>query len=484
MYRWVPAGIIPYTIFHHKVYMHYGDNGISGIEHKFDRDGYSWFKCPDRDILVVPYDSQAPSQGTYDEVFDMNPYSSTSACNRYLKQSLISSDNLLKEKVFSNFFQKNKELELVCDSGGAQLKLGTADYVDPHRIIDVTNRVADIGACLDVPPRPIDQDNSKLIRALAHAQHKNNNIFWDRKRKDLKLLNVIHGFTLEQVRDWAKQVQRDDTYGWAVAPDNQNSQMANLRNLLVAIKEFSDDNYKQFHIFGTGGKVITPVLAWLSKYVPNITTDSTSFLKGLRARKFIAIDLDGGLYNVDMGNNATIVPGNSTQLPCSCEMCSRVRYWEVYSYDANTKSPHLLTWHNMATTCLFVEFWNRIAEISSSAAEFIDYIYRIVGSTGMNKAEYYTRTISSSVKYIECALNEGLEEGDKKFQYDLSEGNAFSLTNVSNPLGDFEEDHKEENKDKEKSSGLNYWMKGSAASFIGKYLGEDELAKFGLKLTG
>jgi len=403
MYTWVPAGCWKNGITDGFVYIKYGKTGVTHIEVTDDptigQGGK--IRLPDREIVVSHHQDKRPIDWDFDECLCTSIYSEGGLGERYLKYILISAHNGFEQKIKNRDWLKN-DLKLIGDSGGAQLKGGSSDWIDPYRVIDWHNRVVDIGATLDVPPRPIDHGDNRVIRALAEVQLRNNKIFLEHKRKDLKLFNVIHGYDHQQSSDWAKHVANDEFYGWAAGADNYGSDLANFRNLLTAILE--QPRVPHYHFFGVSGGQRMPAIAWIGSYVDCITADSTVYLQGTNKMMYW-LTPDMKLKQLNVGDKSTLYWDHLTPLPCSCEACSRVRYWQVYSLPANYGTSFLLAWHNLTVVARQAMYWNALAQKLS----YQDYIKIVEATYGATSAAY-RRT-----EYVERVFQDGIEKADARY---------------------------------------------------------------------
>ncbi|MFA5750401.1 MAG: hypothetical protein WC895_04220, partial [Candidatus Shapirobacteria bacterium] len=358
----------------------------------------------DRTLLLT---DGVQDPGTWDWVVDLNPYKKNSFIqDKYLNFTLLSAHNGLQQKFFGRDWLEN-DIQIIGDSGGAQLKTGSAEYVDPSKVIDWYNSVVDIGMALDVPPRPVDQGDSEVLRALAAAQYKNNKVMLARKNERVKLMQCMHGYTLEQQREWGQRQQQEGFHGWSIGADNYASDLASLQSVLVA-RELGDKwspRALHYHLFGVSGSSRVPAVAWLGRYLPTFTTDSTGYLSAVRTRTMNLLGLDGMLDAVAVGETSTLLPG--TPIPCSCEVCRAVGYWEVYKLPSNHGTSSLLAMHNVFTLAQYTQFWNDQAQ-EKTYEEYYALVKQL-----WRKSRGETDTL---IEYVEFAIQHGLDEANIKFK--------------------------------------------------------------------
>jgi hypothetical protein len=325
-----------------------------------------------------------------------------------LSHFLISAYHGIAERVRSRGFLRNS-LQLIADSGGAQLKFGAADFVDPRTVIWWMNECADWGMTLDFAPRPVDQNNPKSLKELANYSLKSNKFFVANKSKSLKLCNVTHGFNLSQVREWTKRVDIEGFSGWAAGADVINNNLANLRNILVPMLECTPVSY--YHLFGFSGRKKTPAMAWMGRFVNKrngaiMASDSTSWLTLAKWRAYLTFDPSNGhIEPLAVGKRHKLK--HTIHLPCSCFVCSAIGWVDYYNLPPQTYAGRALAIHNLFVLHQQTEFWNAQAR---SARDFKDY-WEVVKWAFPHKAE-----VRNMVQYTEEALTHGLDSADKRFR--------------------------------------------------------------------
>ena len=302
-------------------------------------------------------------------------------------------------------------LKMIADSGGAQMKFRTADYVDPEHVIHAYNCGADFGMALDLPPRPnVDGRNKVALQILAEIQRKNNQIFKAKRRPDLGLLNVVHGIQADDYRLWADIVNDPEHFqGWAIGLDDLENNVCIFRGAAVLYREYGlKENPSQWlHLFGVSGPKTIPVMAWLGRYIPILTSDSSSYLEGCRRRTYFLND-GGNIVSQSTGEGKTMSFeesgfSHSSLLPCCCEFCSLIRYFGVHSSREFQTSFPALYGHNLIVLREVASQWNTLA----STLELKDYVELVRKRIGSRSAVL--------VQYVDACLNQGPEYADKHF---------------------------------------------------------------------
>ena len=257
--EYMPSAMWPRAISCLRIYYRYVTTGlIRGFDAKLPKtrpDGEEdknviLLTFPDRELLLVWRPIDYPDSSVWDGYIDLSPYEDGTAGRKIVDSVLLSAHNATdkntrKEMAVtrpgSNIYDRStynhSGLEIIGDSGGAQLTSGKTHWVDPHEVIQWYNRGVDVGMALDIPPREVDQIHRKVIKAAALAQKKSNKIYQSERAPELKLLNVLHGFDLEQTRMFMDIVGDGyDWDGWAIGSCSW-MQLSVVRNCLVAIKE-------------------------------------------------------------------------------------------------------------------------------------------------------------------------------------------------------------------------------------------------------
>jgi len=202
------------------------------------------------------------------------------------------------KEIFNDHLYVSKGGIVSHQSGGAQLRFGTSCYVDPKRVAKIYSRVAYMGLALDVPPRPYDMGKPGNLNLLAKAQKKNTEEMKKILPKDFKLLNISHGFNLQEVRDYCKVVDDPYCHGWAIGFDF--NLFTGLQSILVPFLEFPNSN-KHYHILGVSGKRIYPIMIWLAKRMKDInphcelTSDSSAHVHTAIRSKIMELFLPTGV---------------------------------------------------------------------------------------------------------------------------------------------------------------------------------------------
>lgn len=411
----MPAGIDGYVLRCHS-FWRYGKTGVNRMEVKVTSNE-TQITLPDRVIALTINDTRCHEN--YDEYLSLDPYSDYSLAPKYLTHFMVSP----ARRANRIFERTNTTTRIFGDSGGAQLKFGTKDFIDPVSVIKFMNAHCDIGTALDLPPRPCDSDD-KTVAMCAKAQRRNTQAFKSEGVRDgLTMLNGLHGFTLAQSRAWADRVDDPLFGGWACGCDS-SVMASNLQNMLVGLERLGKG--KHLHVFGLSGLTATPILAWVGKNVPVLTSDSASaIMKAKQHRNFGFLSVQKTLRfdSQEITPKRSILdPNHLWCAPCSCDVCARVKYLAVYGIDTPLVDK-LLTWHTILMHLTYASFWANVAESCSTFEQYLAY-YKIIkplkNAKGRNSIERWMFGLTM-LKYVDFAMTQGLDSAAKEFRTDLNE---------------------------------------------------------------
>lgn len=466
--RYIPAGLYPHVFMSEStlyVKMLPNKKFRSSISYYSDpKHRFTWFKLYDRNVFLVRNTSHVPDID-FDFSYNLSIFGKDNIYYHQLGLSdvLISAHNGLKElrKARRDGWRPQSDhISVFGDSGGAQIRSGTTDFVDPHEVIGWFNDCVDWAAALDIPPRPADMGNRKVMAGLAEAQNKNLQMMLSEKRDSLNMLNIVHGFNIDEMRRWIAYVRDDRCAGWACGSDNIWAALPVFQCILLPIMELPNESNKRYHLFGVSGKGFIPAMAWMARGV-NISIDSTNFLRGNRYRRYINTDLHGKLNETDMTEMTNKLTPRQ-KLPCACPVCHSMGWWDVFKLDGESKAQHLLTIHNLWTILSFVRFWN-VAAKSCDIHEYKKLIKLVFPKT--------YREIWLSTGYVDYSLKEGLDKSHKRFRpFFTDDPQKHNMPKL------FDGEGKKSNFEK-MSTFVGLGQKDSSWRNVTKYVTEEEVAK-------
>jgi queuine/archaeosine tRNA-ribosyltransferase len=253
--------------------------------------------------------------------------------------------------------------EVFGDSGGYQSKT-SGDIITNEQILDWYEDNCDFGFVQDFPLKYIklkdDIANKKVImdgfevtKKMADFQAESNEDFLKRKLTRCKMYNILHGDSLKQLDYWFDTCKNDKMYGWAISTGALD--ISKITFILAYI--YSKGVRKNVHMFGVSRFDMIPVIAHASKYIENITFDSSSWAIGSMYRVYVnPFDIRGKFF---IGYKSG---EKYTTLPCSCPVCSSIT--NIKAIYANTGlAGHLISLHNLYHALQFVDRFRSLLQV-------------------------------------------------------------------------------------------------------------------------
>lgn len=454
-FTYIPTGIYPTWALRVNMFIRHETNtdlGPKGMDWDIPADRSALVRLPDRTILITnpikPWEG-SPIDGHWDEVMEFDPYRGDWG-ESFLKYVMLSAWNGMTTQsgygTSTGVRDRNwitNGVKLFGDSGGSQLKSGTTDYVDPKAAIVWMNQVCNIGVPLDVAPHLVDQHHPEVWPALIELQKRHNKVFLDSARPDreglggLKLLNCAHGFTIPQVRKWCDETHDDRFIGWAVGGDVADNLFQHMRTLILCIQEYNRwGDEAHYHSFGSANITKTPAMAWLGRYVKNLTGDGTGWLDGVKYHRAKYLTIGGGISTQHFGRKSqeerTAIIGSSS--PCSCPICAATGgHWQVFSLPRCTPGPNVQLLHEIWTTVRASQMWSDLAMNATSIEDYIKWV-EVSFAKGRKGAlaKQHVRDVIQMVKYVHVSMEHGVEYADRKFAQVLN--NEPRSSGNMNPL--------------------------------------------------
>ncbi len=313
-------------------------------------------------------------------------------------------------------------VKMCCDSGGFSLKVPKEGYswlnwVDPLSVIQKYNACADVGMALDAPPRlgvkpSIGLEVSPTVLSiLARMQRENSKLLIAEKNDHLQLVNVAHGVTLDDYKRWIDTVNDPEHFiGWAVACDVDGPDpVTGLKQASIfrgAAMLYHDYKIRRewLHFFKVSGQAEIPVVAWIGKYLPQVSSDSTSWLCG--GDHQYKYNENGRLRGLSK-ERLEAVSGNLREY-CQCEVCEVMEsFVSIQNTDqGNTKAYRAINLHNLITIKEVVDYWNEQAE----RLDFKAYFALVEDLFGPE------HRVISLLNYLECAMQHGPAYADRHYR--------------------------------------------------------------------
>ena len=266
-----------------------------------------------------------------DNSFFKYPYLLISAAHNYKKGDLRTKIN----------FPKTDEHMLFIDSGGFQLATGALDeskYGD-KTALEWSDKNGDIFPILDRPPYITGKSGVEdsvffktcLKKSVISAKYYSDN----RSNPDAKILNVLHGRTMEDLEYWYKFLSPFKFEGWAGGGVHTLAEL--LRSVLFLKKkgEFDRKGEKVFyHIFGISKASFMPYIEYVQHlfnkagYNLVISFDSSYPMKTSAFGNYFLYTSITGISQMKWSNQWKELYEkkltDAHRLPCPCPICTSV----------------------------------------------------------------------------------------------------------------------------------------------------------------
>lgn len=334
-----------------------------------------------------------------------------------------------------------KDKIFMADSAGFQVASfqtrGEVCNIKPIDSLRWQEENADVGFNLDYPPTLGKVADYKHFKWSLNESVKNFQFFQDnRKNPNLKLMNVLHGETLELMEEWYNAVKDFKFDGWAVGLKPPFDPMIQAMGFMFLYEkgEFKKDSCKWLHFFGTTGKHVVPTLVYAASKLNDIPVsyDSSSYNIGSIFRTYY-LPFDIGPH-LAFGDKFSLNSG-ITKLPCLCPVCRTI----TNVSELNTKDIYagtLISLHNMYQYVDYNNVLNRLVNIKTHEHEQIDESGHKVRIKNhfidyLKKINISKKTLLS-LEFIDFAMKHNLKAAVDRYGYALlpQETNKTSQTSI------------------------------------------------------
>lgn len=350
-------------------------------------------------------------------------------------------DRVLKHPIRKELYVP-KSIDVWGDSGGFQAReLG--EIITNETVLDWYENNCDYAFVQDYPEKfiklrkqlknhEIDLGEDDLHKKMAEFQAESNVDFIKAKLTKCKIYNILHGRNLDQIENWFDTTKNDKMYGWAFSISVDIFSVA-----FVLAYLYNKGIKKNIHVFGCSGLDVIPIIAYASKWIENITFDSSSWSIGARYKKFFnPLNIRGRVW---IGNNST---SKYSKLPCNCPVCSNITNASLM-YKGNAISSMLLSLHN-----LYYMLWytDRLRDFMQVETDYRDIV----------KFEF-NEEVNHALDYLDLAMVD-FAKANRKFGDRLDHKKNLFHTVEKYEQGSFEhlfgESQKEEIKEEEEIKDL------------------------------
>ena len=305
-----------------------------------------------------------------------------------------------------------KDKTLVTDSGGFQVaswkKKGIPCPIKPIDSLRWQEANADIGMNLDIPSTLSEVPTYEDFMAALNESVENFALFEkERKNYDMWMYNVLHGENLKFMDIWYNKVKDFKFDGFAVGMKPPSNPMIQAMGFMYLWEkgEFDKESCKGVHFFGTSGKHVVPVIAYIAHKFPHlrITYDSSSYNIGSIYRTYYT-PLDIGT-SLSFGDKFQTENPHITELPCKCPVCQSITDINILN-GKDIFAGTLISLHNMWQYIYYNDILNSLVRQPNKFLEFL---------SGM---KIKNKTLQS-IKFVDFVIEHGMEKAVKVFEKDL-----------------------------------------------------------------
>lgn len=404
------------------MYIKFQNNG-PGIHVTDASNGFIEYKCPDRTI-VFSKDGDKSLQfrpNNFDRYIDLNLFQddvSSSLGIDYIMTNFTHDSSIINRQDV-----KNKKIQILSDSGGLQLMRGNAEIIDPKDLIQYYNKNVDAGMVLDLP---LWVNDKKIAERAAKVQRKNSNAMLKYARKDVELINIFHGTSVEDRLRYRDIVVDDRIPRCAIGGFLRMKYITAVNMLFEMMHGVS---HKQYHMLGVFN---IPYIALIVKIAntgdrPHITSDATSHLQQAKANGyFFHATEEKIMTRMQFGIVGGSISNTAMRLICSCPICSNVKYRDLFSF-IHGRFNWILAIHNAIT---MINYTNSLQEACNSLSDskYNSYVMKQMNNNPDKKE------LLLALEYIDSINEFGLRKAQQKYKHYL--GNWKSNGNDASSLFD------------------------------------------------
>ncbi len=379
---------------------------------------YSWYVCPDRELVIVKnsQDSDAfyPYGDSFDEYVDLSLYNDSVCKNLgidYIMTNFVHNNNASANRLRSTKSPEDR-IQVMSDSGGLQLARGLKGIINPRDLVEFYNRNVDAGMVLDLP---LFFNDAEILKKAALQQRENTDVMM-KYNKGVDLINIIHGRTEDERTRYRDIVEDKRIDRIALGGMGKFKPVAGL-NILYDIIE-GRQAYKQHHILGVYSSLLIPLLVKVSNSYTDvhITCDSTSHIQSAVNKAYHhQFDVYRKMDRVPIGDRKSM--RNATRyLPCQCKVCTTLKYTDMLAYGANSHLSELFAVHNGAEMARYVDSLQDIC-LNSSPHVYNEIVKKQIGNNSELQEAMY------GLEFIDIVNKHGLKAAKKKYAPYLNDRN-------------------------------------------------------------
>jgi len=428
-YHFVPAAV-SYRSAVLQIYVTYGKFG-KDVVLKEKAPGYIRVQCPDRDLVLIANINSAlaykPMDGTYDEVYTFSPFHEYSVEDLPIEYYMVNYLEFAGKETKSPRVRRapfDSRVKAICDSGGFQIYKGDIEYIDPLKLVEWYSENIDLGMVLDIPS---DVRGVEFYKRLAKVQAANTEIMMSNKRDTLELFNIFHGTDPKEVEAYRKIVERDDIDRIAVGGLYTGTAMGSTSKLLDILH--TGRRYKHYHILGVQNMLqVLPLIRVATNEKILITSDSSTWIKKATSKEYYfspGLEEAPKLLLIGSKNNkgysGGYIASGYVTLPCSCPICSVVKYKDVFSCISSMILSQALAYHNLFSSQTYMNgMYDAMKDMTTK--EIKEVAIRQFGDSGSARKKRRKAHVDDMIRvfdYIDDVTKLGLKEANVKWKFYL-----------------------------------------------------------------
>ena len=428
IYRYVPAGIFPQGHGGLGVYIKYHKRVDKKITVKQMAPGYVWLDCPDRELVItgLTHTKASPNPVNFDEFVNLSIHHMNASRDFGLDYAMVnytqsSGKGHKSPDVRRVVGHQEGQISLVSDSGGFQLGRGVEEFIDPKQLITWYNKNVDLGMVLDIPVLSSDK---KLLIELAKLQALNTKYLLANKCDNLGLINIFHGVDEEAGAVYRDICEHPDIDRLAIGGVYWYGALGAVDRVLSFIQ--TGRSYKHYHILGVMNSlhVILYMRLAAKNFAPLITTDSSTHLQNAVTKGYLFQPLISHQFKPwDIGDTENF-PSMHNELPCSCPVCSSLKYADVLRVLSGNVIAFMLMMHNIFATNRYLKAMETIVQESTTKD-----LKRLLGHQFKSRNQFLSDETARGLDFIDTVEHEGLQSARERYSYYLKGLNVSMSSN-------------------------------------------------------
>jgi hypothetical protein len=417
-YRFVPAAYYASNAAGMGMYIRYRKSDLKVVRKRSQDARHIWLEMPDREVILVRMTHSEPfypSEGNFDQFVNLNFYQEQSARDLGFDYYMTNYTDYIGKEQHSpknRRVRDPKAMSVISDSGGFQFLTGKLDYLDPAVLVEWYNENADIGIVLDIPLASQVLDSGLHLK-LANIQKRNTKVLLDGAVPGLEFMNVVHGVTLDAKLRFHERVHDPRIRRLALGGSYFDTVMSSIANVLMLHRAVGE-NYDHYHFLGVTNlfQVLTYMRMAHHKLLPFATSDSSTYYqKGASKEYLIQPRMTDNVSHLNIGQRDNVcTPFNV--LPCSCPVCSNLRYTDALSNFGGSSISSATAFHNAWRYNEYLKAMGTI--IDWPLPKLAKLLTQQLGKRASLKEGLKT------LEFVDAVAEIGLDKAIKKFQYFLN----------------------------------------------------------------